>query len=77
MVPKWRILVVAMSIVRVHGTNARLLIARRNFSTNALRSVEASFSTVHYNAAAMSGTAARTETLSNEDEDGMKMIAER
>lgn len=39
------------------------------------RSVEASFSTVNYNAAEMSGTAAKTETLSNEE--AMKMIAER
>ncbi|KAG7357529.1 tetratricopeptide repeat protein [Nitzschia inconspicua] len=39
------------------------------------RSVEASFSTVNYNAAEMSGTAAKTEMLSNED--AMKMIAER
>jgi pre-mRNA-splicing factor SYF1 len=39
------------------------------------RSVEASFSTVNYNAAEMSGTAEKTEALSNED--AMKMIAER
>jgi pre-mRNA-splicing factor SYF1 len=39
------------------------------------RSVEASFSTVNYNAAEMSGTTAQAETLSNED--AMKMIAER
>ncbi|KAL3945527.1 MAG: hypothetical protein SGBAC_000351 [Bacillariaceae sp.] len=39
------------------------------------RSVEASFSTVNYNAAEMSGTAGKTETLSNEE--AMRMIAER
>jgi pre-mRNA-splicing factor SYF1 len=39
------------------------------------RSVEASFATVNYNAAEMSGTAEKTEALSNED--AMKMIAER
>ena len=39
------------------------------------RSVEASYSTVNYNAAEMSGTDFKAETLSNED--AMKMIAER
>jgi pre-mRNA-splicing factor SYF1 len=39
------------------------------------RSVEASFSTVNYNAAEMSGTVSNSESLSNED--AMKMIAER
>merc|ERR1712032_390197 len=39
------------------------------------RSVEASFSTVNYNAAEMSGTDSKAETLSNKD--AMKMIAER
>jgi len=39
------------------------------------RSVEASFSTVNYNAAEMSGTDSKAEALSNED--AMKMIAER
>merc|ERR1712238_566741 len=39
------------------------------------RSVEASFSTVNYNAAEMSGTDSKAEALSNED--AMKMMAER
>ena len=39
------------------------------------RSVEASFSTVNYNAAEMSGTDSKAEALSNED--AMKMIAQR
>jgi pre-mRNA-splicing factor SYF1 len=39
------------------------------------RSVEASFSTVNYNAAEMSGTANQMENLSNDE--AMKMIAER
>eukprot|EP00980_Cylindrotheca_fusiformis_P012571 scaffold3084_cov144-Cylindrotheca_fusiformis.AAC.19 len=39
------------------------------------RSVEASFSTVNYNASGMSATAGKSETLSNEE--AMKMIAER
>jgi pre-mRNA-splicing factor SYF1 len=39
------------------------------------RSVEASFSTVNYNAAGMSATVGKSETLSNEE--AMKMIAER
>lgn len=39
------------------------------------RSVEASFSTVNYNAAELSGTVGKTETLSNEE--AMRLIAER
>ena len=39
------------------------------------RSVEASFSTVNYNAAEMSGTSNQVENLSNDE--AMKMIAER
>lgn len=39
------------------------------------RSVEASFSTVNYNASGMSATAGKSETLSNEE--AMKMIADR